>query len=332
MRKPVHLVGSIPLDNAESVMTTCCSVLGDRISRVPDGETGVRSNWIHWQRDLLGAHSAIHVVGEGKNADRIMPKFAVKNDFKGEITFEKLGYAEAALESYEKYTALKAQGKINDQRFQVSLPTPMAAIACYVQANSQERLFSPYMNTLFAELQTIVNNIPNEQLAIQWDVAIEFAVLEGLFPVWFDNTFETIATQLAALAELLPNAVEVGYHFCYGDAGNKHFKEPEDMTMLVNLANRVTGLTTRSIQWIHMPVPIDRTDEDYFKPLQNLISGNLQQLFLGLIHEQDGVEGAKIRMTAADGFCTEYGIATECGLGRRDPDVALQLLNLQAKI
>ena len=78
MRKPVHLIGSIPLDNAESVMTTCCAVLGDRISRVPDEETGVRTNWIHWQRDLLGAHPAIHVVGEGRNADRIMPRFAVK--------------------------------------------------------------------------------------------------------------------------------------------------------------------------------------------------------------------------------------------------------------
>jgi hypothetical protein len=126
--------------------------------------------------------------------------------------------------------------------------------------------------------------------------------------------------------------VEVGFHFCYGDAGNKHFKEPEDMTLLVNLANRATELCGRSIQWIHMPVPIDRIDDDYFKPLQNLKFGNLHQLFLGLIHEQDGVEGAKKRMTAADRFCADYGIATECGLGRRDPDVALQLLNLQASV
>lgn len=35
-------------------------------------------------------------------------------------------------------------------------------------------------------------------------------------------------------------------------------------------------------------------------------------------------------MSAADRFYTDYGIATECGLGRRDPDVALQLLNLHA--
>ena len=332
MLKPVHLVGSIPLDNAESVMTTCCSVLRDRISRVPDGETGVRSNWIHWQKDLLGAHPAIHVVGEGRNADRVMPKFAVKGDHKGQITFEELGYAAAALESYEKYSALRAQGKIDQQRFQVSLPTPLAAIACYVETSSQEQLFSPYMKRLFAEVQTIINTIPGEQLAIQWDVAIEFAVLEGLFPVWFEEPFETIATQLAGLAELIPNAVEVGFHFCYGDAGNKHFKEPEDMTLLVNLANRATELCGRSIQWIHMPVPIDRIDDDYFKPLQNLKFGNLHQLFLGLIHEQDGVEGAKKRMTAADRFCADYGIATECGLGRRDPDVALQLLNLQASV
>jgi hypothetical protein len=81
-----------------------------------------------------------------------------------------------------------------------------------------------------------------------------------------------------------------------------------------------------------MPVPIDRTDDDYFRPLQDLNTGNLQQLFLGLIHEQDGVDGAKKRMDAADRFCKGYGISTECGLGRRDPDVALHLLKLQASV
>ena len=49
----VHLVGSVPLNNAEEVFRAASSTLGDRLRRVPDGETGVRTNWIGWQLNYL---------------------------------------------------------------------------------------------------------------------------------------------------------------------------------------------------------------------------------------------------------------------------------------
>lgn len=330
--RPVHLVGSIPLENSDTVMRTCCAKLGDKLARVPDGETGIRTNWIQWQRDIFGSHRAIELVGEGKNAETVMPRFALRQDFEDELQFNALGYQAAALESYRVFRQLREQGQIGPQRFQVCLPTPLAAVACYVDPNSQERIFPAYESALKAEAQAIIAAIDPQDLALQWDVAIEFAVLEGLFPVWFDAPFETIATKLAHLADTVPEPVEMGFHFCYGDSGNQHFKEPETMDLLVRLANRVTGLCGRPVHWIHMPVPIDRDDAAYFQPLQELDRRNLVQLFLGLLHEQDGVEGAKRRMAAADRFITDYGVATECGLGRRKPGIIDQLLDLHAAI
>jgi hypothetical protein len=332
MHRPVHLVGSVPLENSAEVMTTCCSILGERLARIPDGETGIRSNWIQWQREILGSHPAIHLVGEGKNAETAMPRFAVRKDYPDELVFSDLGYLAAAAEGYETYKLLKKQGKIGNQRFQVSLPTPLAAIACYVEAGSQESIFPAYKDRLLTETRQIIETIDETQLAIQWDVAIEFAILEGLFPVWFGAPFNTIASQLTQLVNIIPPAVEVGFHFCYGDAGNKHFKEPHDMGLLTKLANEVTKGADRAIDWIHMPVPIDREDADYFRPLGKLEHGNLRQLFLGLLHEQDGIEGAKRRMAAADRFINDYGVATECGLGRRKPEIVAQLLKLHAAL
>jgi len=332
MTRPVHLVGSVPLKNAADVMKTCCGELGGQLARVPDGETGIRSNWIQWQRAILGAHPAIEVVGEGTNAETVMPRFSLRGDHAGDLAFDDLGYETAALDSYETFRKLKAKGDIGAQRFLVCLPTPLAAIACYVDPASQERLFAPYRDRLMAEARNIIARIPQEDLALQWDVAIEFAVLEGLFPVWFDAPFDSIASQLAALADSVPSAVETGFHFCYGDSGNKHFKEPDDMALLVSLANAVTKQTGRAIDWIHMPVPIDRDDAAYFQPLAGLNRDNLGQLFLGLLHEQDGVEGARRRMVSADAFTRDYGLATECGLGRRDPDIVSQLLKLHVSL
>ena len=130
----------------------------------------------------------------------------------------------------------------------------------------------------------------------------------------------------------MPTAIGAGFHFCYGDSGNKHFKEPDDMGLLVKLANQVCDQAERSIDWIHMPVPIDRTDAEYFRPLASLDQQNLGELFLGLLHEQDGVEGANRRIVSAQEFIDDFGLATECGLGRRSPEVVHELLELHASI
>ena len=39
----VHLAGSVPLANAEDVFRRVTRSLGDRLRRIPDGETGPRS-------------------------------------------------------------------------------------------------------------------------------------------------------------------------------------------------------------------------------------------------------------------------------------------------
>src|SRR5258708_9192626 len=51
--KPILLVGSIPLADAEAVFRMLASKLGTRAKRYPDGETGHRTNWIRWQRHVF---------------------------------------------------------------------------------------------------------------------------------------------------------------------------------------------------------------------------------------------------------------------------------------
>ena len=328
----VHLVGSVPFADADEVFSTCCGVLGDRLARVPDGETGIRTNWIAWQRPILGAHPALHEVGAVANAQSRMPRFALRADFDGELAFDDLGYLTAAMDSYGRFVAARDAGRIGGQRFQVSLPTPLAAVAAYIDAPDQAAVFPAYEARLLAEAAAIIDAIPAEDLALQWDVAIEFAVLEGLFPVWLADPFEEIAGKLAALADLAPGDVELGFHLCYGDAGNKHFKEPEDTGLMVRLANRVVELTARRIDWVHLPVPIDRDDEGFFAPLAGLTADRIGRVYLGLAHEQDGAEGARRRIAAARPWLADFGVSTECGLGRRKPEVARALLDLMASL
>jgi hypothetical protein len=65
-----------------------------------------------------------------------------------------------------------------------------------------------------------------------------------------------------------------------------------------------------------MPVPANREDPGYFAPLKDLKRVPPLELYLGLVHSSDGVEGTVRRMKAASAFTTDFGIATECGIGR----------------
>jgi hypothetical protein len=72
------------------------------------------------------------------------------------------------------------------------------------------------------------------------------------------------------------------------------------------------------VDFLHMPVPKDRTDADYFKPLARLRGFEDSDLYLGLIHHDDRA-GDRARIGAAGAFAEGFGVSAECGWGRTDP-------------
>jgi hypothetical protein len=101
---------------------------------------------------------------------------------------------------------------------------------------------------------------------------------------------------------------------------------------MVEFANRLAARITRPIQLIHMPVPRNRCDEGYFRPLERLAKRPETVLCLGLVHYTDGVAGTRERFNTARKFVPDFSIATECGFGRRDPSTLTELLRIHAEI
>jgi len=129
---------------------------------------------------------------------------------------------------------------------------------------------------------------------------------------------ERIMSQLGRIGDAVPAAIELGYHLCYGSPADQHLVLPEDMGILVEMANGITRAVTRQVHFIHMPVPKDRTDDAYFKPLGDLALGDATDLYLGLIHYQDE-DGDRERLRIAHNYHRVAGISAECGWGRADP-------------
>jgi SAM-dependent methyltransferase len=323
----VHLVGSVPLGSAEEVFRRVAETLGDRLRRIPDGETGPRSDWILWQYPVFSSRPQFVVGPPGDATYRTLPKLRLRTGESGEtVSFDSLGYAETAIASYRLFARLKRDGVIPPHcRFQVCLPTPLAPISAFIDPDHQAQLEPVYEAKVLDELTQIVSAVPHDQLAIQWDARVEFAMLEGATPAWFSEVRGGILERMLRLSRYVPADVELGFHLCYGDEAHGHFVELENSRKLVEVANAIAVSLSRPLNWIHMPAPRSQDDE-YFEPLRALTLQPETELYLGLLHLDDGVEPAKQRIAAAQRHIRGFGAATDCGWGRGGSDAVDELL------
>ncbi|MFJ2369209.1 hypothetical protein [Microbacterium sp. NPDC087665] len=336
------LVGSVNFDDAETTMRAASELLGGHLRRIPDGEVGKRFHWIMFQPDVLGEAEGIERVGAepipfGHGLDARGLRIAEGTDA-ASIRLPALGYASAAIESYAVFRRLREEGVIAEGvRFEVALPTPVAVISSFFQGDDRAAFEPVYTAAMLRELDEILTAIPHDELAVQWDVASEMGIIEGasgygaLMDAWWDgDVFEGLVTRLATFVDAVPTDVEVGVHLCYGDAGEHHFVEPTDTANLVRYANAVAAASARSFTWLHLPVPIDRDDLAYYAPLADLVP--VAELYLGLVHREDGAEGAARRIAAAAPYVTQFGVATECGIGRAPAGSTEGILRTHAEV
>jgi hypothetical protein len=80
-----------------------------------------------------------------------------------------------------------------------------------------------------------------------------------------------------------------------------------------------------------LPIPRDRDDADYLEPLRGLAL-DPAELYLGLVHLTDGIAGAARRLATARRSVSRFGVATECGFGRRLTETIPALLELHRAV
>jgi hypothetical protein len=336
----VHFVGSIPLPDAETVFRTLSSAVGPHLRRLPDGETGIRKTWIRFLQDVLAENPAIELAKDvppfkftqwdGKVV-REIPRLHIKPGMTPDARNFKTGYADMAIESWGKFERLQKAGAIPaNVKFQVSLPTPIAPTYNNMVPADRPKLLPPLTQHFIGEVQKIAAAIPNDRVAIQWDVCQEVLAWEGYYekgPVDFKTETLGVLTQIG---DAVPEQIELGYHLCYGSPADEHMVLPKDSGLMVEMVNGIVERVRRPIQFFHLPVIKSRTDDAYYAPLANLKLKPDTQLYLGLIHHNDAA-GDATRLATARRYTRVDGVATECGMARGDPTRLAALLAAHAK-
>ncbi len=330
------LVGSMNLESADAVFAAVGDILREDVTRVPDGETGDRLNWIAALEPQIaetpGLERTSGTWGEAETRHAFALFRPVSGVAASDIEFGNLGYADDAVASYAQFAAAVQRGVLPEHiRFQVSLPTAFMALMAYIDLDARDALTPAYERALEREIDRMLAVIPASRLAIQWDCPCEVGVTEQVGPpnIW---TLDDVAAELGRMAALVPEQAELGFHMCYGDPPDeatghgKHWMEPADAGAMVRLTNAMLGHIARRVDWVHMPVPIARGDDDFYAPLAGLRLPDESELYLGLVHFEDGIDGARRRADAAARHVSAFGVATECGLGRIPRDEVLPTL------
>ena len=329
MHKELMLVGSVPLETAEQVFNELGRPLGPYLRAMPDGEVGERQYWVvRMQFQVFNGHPDLQTVkrpAPDDGVERLVPRdpkdgwfFKVREGI-DRVRFGhpgwRLGYARDAINSYAIFRDMKARGVIPAPvRFQVSLPLTNSAVSPRVfSIEDLPRVRPGFTEALKAEVERIVERIPNDDLAIQfdasWEVTDVYGAVPGLDP---RDALERNAEPVRALAPGIPEEVALGYHLCFGTFGGWPRFAPDDLGQAVKLGNAFVAASGRRVDWLHIPA-LDRVDEAFYRPLAELKPGGAR-VYLGLIHTMDTY---KARLAVARKFLPDFGVAAYCGFGRR---------------
>jgi hypothetical protein len=316
MAKQVFLVGSVPFADTEEVFRRCADILGPVIKRLPDGERG---GWLPGEdfRKTRG-------LSRGRGTSLLNPPISqtvriAENVTVEHIAFEALHYYPNAIASYDVFCRLREAGTLPHDRYQVSIPTAFTG-SIYFDHDEVRVLWPKYEQALFRDVRRIIDSIPHQDLAISWDV-VEFGISLANPDPLLEFTFEELAQAVARAVNLVPADVECGLHFCYGGHNSNGMlreglnrRDLPDTALMVRFFNAIHGLTARPINWLHVPVPRPRQNENYFAPLVDLPGDKQTELYLGLLYPDDGVKKTLARIETAERIVNSFGIAAACGL------------------
>lgn len=116
--------------------------------------------------------------------------------------------------------------------------------------------------------------------------------------------------------------------------------EPRSLEAVTDRGLKILPRTSHKISYFHCPVPMSAIPHltAYLAPLRELypaLSEHGCELYLGLAHAGD-VEATKAIIAEAQKVAPQFGVATECGMGRtlaeKLPDIMAALTEVTEPI
>jgi hypothetical protein len=339
------LVGSLPFSDEKDAMTQAMEILGNSLLHVPDGEIGEktekypngnRSAWILGIMDTCMRDKenwdVLHDAQRGANGFptdykqmvKLKPKYAAKDI---NINF---GYLDAFQKNYPIFQQLRKEKGFPHLTFQVGIPTGLAIGMCMLKPLDAYRYQDVFNSRLAYEVNEIAK-IAGDDVVIQIEAPVEVSLSEQLPKI----VNKIAVNSLLGLIDKLDPCLPLGLHLCWGDLKNKACTHVKSLEKLVYFSNRLlqNWQSSHHLDYIHFPLAAGDIppvlDESFYKPLKYVHMPEDVRFVAGFIHEKRSFDELKKILQIVEFVRGRtVDIACSCGLGRRDPEVAMHLLQL----
>ena len=342
----VLLVGSLPYQDEASAMARACELAGDRLIALPDGEIGERSDRYpagdrsQWTAGLTGRLAAedslFAVVQAGTTNERGFPA-----DWDSVTRLRprvgpaelgrslRLGYDTFPRRTWPHFERLRASLGRPDLRMQVGLPTGFGVAAGFLSPPRALRYAPVFAACVAREATAVVQSIGAGNLLFQIEAPAEVVAAHRLpRPAVGVPTGPVID-----LVKRLPAEVPVGLHLCFADLSNTAAITPSRFGRLVAFTNALARRwpPTHDLAYVHLPFAAGTepapTDPTAYRALRRLALPPGTRLVAGFVHEQPPLETLEALLaTIEQARRAQVDTATACGLGRRTPETADELI------
>lgn len=339
MARLAHLVGSIPLDSAEEAMSAALERMGPNLRWVPDGETGERTNWIIHIVESFRQHPDLELKREGDWSDYdATPVFKIRDG--RTLTGDSLdfGHVEAFEQHYPLFLKLREQHGRGALAYQVGLPGDFDMALFTLGPLGPFRHRRPFTETTLRTIRTIHDRAGSD-VVFQIEIPAELVFVAKMPAPLQPAMAKFLARGIANLAAQSPAGARFGVHLCLGDMNHRALGRMTDVSPLVHLSNAIVAgwPAGRPLEFVHAPFaaaiepPPNRTS--FYAPLRDLRLPADVEFIAGFAHEDQTLDAQQALHEHLDGLVgREVGIATACGLGRREREQALAAMDRTAAL
>jgi hypothetical protein len=140
------------------------------------------------------------------------------------------------------------------------------------------------------------------------------------------------------LSKIRPGA-RIGLHLCLGDFHNRALVHPGSLERMVAFANRLAAgfPDGHKLEYVHFPLAEaakpPSLDPEFYRPLQKARLPVGTRFVAGFVHEGRSLEQNRQILGIIEGLRGgAVDVAASCGLGRRAPEAAQQVLDLMGQL
>jgi hypothetical protein len=246
----------------------------------------------------------------------------------------RFGYDQWMKKSFALFRRLREEFGLPRMSFQLGVPTGFAMGFAFASKLDWIR-YTAAFNTVIAREVNAALDEAGEELVVQLEIPPEVYAAYLLPPALLGLALLPVKN---ILSKIRPGA-RIGLHLCLGDFHNRALVHPGSLERMAALANRLAAgfPAGQTLEYVHFPLAEaakpPSLEPEFYRPLRKvrLLAGT--RFVAGFVHERRSLEENRRILAAVEELRGgPVDVAASCGLGRRTPEAAQQVLDLLARL